>query len=154
MNNNESAQIRRRSFLAFCSGAGVGATLFPGALWAQTEGGQADVTIEMIDHAAKLAGLEFSADDCERMLEGMRNNIDSFKTLHTLDIDQNVPPPLYFNPAVPGQVFDEEKRPFVAGPREKLSRPENLEEVAFWPVTAGLHFTPALVATILTFSRG
>lgn len=136
MKNNESAQIRRRSFLAFCSSAGVGSTLFPGALWAQTDEGQSEVTIEMIDHAARLAGLEFPTADRERMLEGVRNNLAGFRQLHAIRIDQNVPPPLYFNPAVPGQVFDAAKRPFVAGAREKVSRPNALEEVAFWPVTA------------------
>jgi len=136
MKNNETAQVRRRAFIAFCSGAGVGSTLFPGALWAQIDSGQAEVTIEMIDHAAKLAGLAFSAEDRERMLEGVRNNLRGFEALHALDIDQNVPPPLYFNPAVPGQVFDDVKRPIRTGAREKVSRPADLEEVAFWPVTA------------------
>ena len=136
MNNKEMAQIRRRSFLAFCSGAGLGSTLFPGALWAQVDDGQLEVTIEMIDHAARLAGLAFSAEERERMLEGMRNNLKGFDALHQLRIDQNIPPPLYFNPVVPGQTFDETKRPFVAGQREKVSRPKRLEDVAFWPVTA------------------
>ena len=135
MNNKEMAQIRRRSFLAFCSGAGLGSTLFPGALWAQVEDDQLEVTIEMIDHAARLAGLAFSAEERERMLEGVQNNLKGFDALHQLRIDQNVPPPLYFNPVVPGQTFDETKRPFVAGPREKVSRPKRLEDVAFWPVT-------------------
>ena len=136
MQDQEELTVRRRSFLAYCSGTGLGATLFPGALWAQTEEGQADVTIEMIDYAAKLAGLEFSAEDREHMLEGVRNNLAGFRSLHALDIDQNVPPPLYFNPAVPGQVFDQAPRAFNVGAREKVTRPTNLEAVAFWSVTA------------------
>ncbi|MDH3441033.1 MAG: amidase, partial [Gammaproteobacteria bacterium] len=115
---------------------GLGSTLFPGALWAQTDEGQAEVTIEMIDHAARLAGLSFSATHREEMLEGVRNNLQGFNELHELRIDQSVPPPLYFNPVVPGQVFDESRRPFDVGPRSKVTRPGNLEDVAFWPVTA------------------
>ena len=136
MQDPDDINVRRRSFLSFCGGAGLGSTLFPGALWAQSEEGQAEVTIEMIDNAAKLAGLSFSATDCEKMLEGVRNNLQGFKDLHALRIDQNVPPPLYFNPVVPGQVFDESRRPFDVGPRSKVTRPGNLEDVAFWPVTA------------------
>jgi len=135
MQHPDDINVRRRSFLSFCGSAGLGSTLFPGALWAQTKQGQAEVTIEMIDHAAKLAGLSLSEADREEMLDGVRNNLQGFTELHELRIDQNVPPPLYFNPAVPGQVFDEPQRPFNAGPRPSISRPDKLEEVAFWPVT-------------------
>ena len=144
--------IRRRAFMAFCGAAGVGSTLFPGTLWAQLADGEGPVTIEMIDHAARLAGLEFSAEDRERMLAGVQANLEGFRELHALDIDQNTPPPLYFNPAVPGQVFDEAKRPFVLGPQLKVSRPNDLNEVAFWPVTelAGLLQTRQVSSVELT----
>ena len=135
MQESDDINVRRRSFLSFCGSAGLGSTLFPGALWAQTDEGQAEVTVEMIDHAARLAGLSFSAADREEMLEGVRNNLLGFDELHELRIDQNVPPPLYFNPVVPGQVFDEPRQAFDVGPRPAVSRPDNLEDVAFWTVT-------------------
>ena len=81
MRDSNQVNARRRSFMQFCGAAGVGSTLFPGALWAQSGEGQAEVTIEMIDHAAKLAGLDFSAADSERMLEGVRNNLQGFEEL-------------------------------------------------------------------------
>lgn len=136
MNRMLSADLRRRAFLAYFSSAGVGATLFPGALWAQSAGGTHEITVEMIDAAATLAGLDFSAGDCEQMLEGIHNNLASFTELRKIGIDQSVPPPLYFNPVVPGQVFADARKPFVLGDRTAVSRPANLEEVAFWPVTA------------------
>jgi Asp-tRNA(Asn)/Glu-tRNA(Gln) amidotransferase A subunit family amidase/Asp-tRNA(Asn)/Glu-tRNA(Gln) amidotransferase C subunit len=135
VNDRDDIAIRRRAFLSWCTGAGLGATAFPGALWAQVADGEGQVTLEMIDHAARLAGLEFSREDRERMLAGMQANLEGFRELHALDIDQNVPPPLYFNPAVPGQVFDDTQRPFVLGARRKVTRPNDLEEIAFWPVT-------------------
>ena len=136
MTGDPTTDVRRRSFLAFLSGAGFGSTLFPGVLWAQSEEGTAEVTIEMIDHAGRLAGLEFSATDRERMLEGIRNNLAGFRELHSLQIDQNVPPPLYFNPTVPGQKFDDAKRLFAVADSAQVTRPDNLDELAFWPVTA------------------
>ena len=125
----------RRSFMAWCSAAGLGPTLFPGALWAQSDAGRNEITVEMIDHAARLAGLDFSADDIAEMLAGIRANLEGFEALRNIGIDQSVPPPLYFNPAVPGQVFDEEREPFRLSSRGDVTRPANLEEVAFWPVT-------------------
>lgn len=135
MNDHDHAVIRRRSFISWCGGAGLGSTLFPGALWARSDEGRAEVTAEMVDSAARLAGLEFSPEDLARMLEGIRANLGGFEARRTIDIDQSVPPPLYFNPVVPGQVFDEMQRPFVPGPPIEVRRPDNLEEVAFWPVT-------------------
>ena len=39
MTDYSSATLRRRSFLAYCGGLGLGSGLFPGALWAQSNGG-------------------------------------------------------------------------------------------------------------------
>jgi Asp-tRNA(Asn)/Glu-tRNA(Gln) amidotransferase A subunit family amidase len=135
MREEEILQLRRRSFLAFCGGAGVATTLFPGALWAQSDEGRAEITAEMIDHAAALAGLSFSEADRVRMLDGIRANLGRYGDIRALRIDQSVPPPLYFNPAVPGQQFSELQGPFIPSSRGDVRRPVNLEEVAFWPVT-------------------
>ena len=40
-----SVLLRRRSFLTWCGSAGLGSTLFPGALWAQSAGGTATITM-------------------------------------------------------------------------------------------------------------
>ena len=148
----DSTSIRRRSFVACCSGLGLGSTLFPGALWAQSDGGKTEITGEMIDHAARLAGLEFSTEDREQMIEGIRNNRALFGQLREISIDQNVPPPLYFNPVVPGQIFADSRRSFQLGDRGAVTRPENLEDVAFWPVTdlSQLIETRQVTATELT----
>jgi Asp-tRNA(Asn)/Glu-tRNA(Gln) amidotransferase A subunit family amidase len=128
-------KLRRRSFLACCGGLGLGSGLFPGALWAQSEGGTATITSDMIDAAARLAGLQISAPDRVEMVAGINANLASFEALREIHIDQNVPPPLYFNPAVPGQTFSMQRKSFVRGPRNAVTRPRNLEDIAFWPLT-------------------
>ena len=128
-------ELRRRSFLAWCGGAGLGSTLFPGTLWAQSDGASESITSDMIDAAAKLAGLQISAADREEMVSGINANLASYEALRKIHIDQNVPPPLYFNPAVPGQTFSTERRPFVRGTRSRVKRPQHFADVAFWPVT-------------------
>ena len=127
--------LRRRAFLAYCGSLGLGSTLFPGALWAASEGGQEAVTPEMIDHAARLAGLEFSLDDREEMVEQLQANLQIYRDLRQVHIDQNVAPPLYFNPVVPGQRISDERRPFRPSSEPSVGRPTNLEDAAFWPVT-------------------
>ena len=69
------------------------------------------------------------------MVAGVNANLGMYRELRREPFDQNVPPPLYFNPAVPGQVFDDERRPFVLGPQPEVRRPTDLEDVAFWPAT-------------------
>ena len=127
--------LRRRAFLAYCGSIGLGSTLFPGALWAQSEGGQEAITPEMVDHAARLAGLEFSREDREEMVEALQANLELYRGLREIPIDQNVAPPLYFSPVVPGQRFSDERLPFRPSPEPVVRRPSNLEDVAFWPVT-------------------
>lgn len=128
-------ELRRRAFLAWCGSAGLSTTLFPGVLWAQSEEGTAEISAEMIDHAARLAGLEFTAEQREQMLAGVRGNVAAMRARRAIALDQSVAPPLYFNPAVPGQTFDDPQQPFVPGPRPAVTRPARLEDVAFWPVT-------------------
>ncbi len=135
MGDYDGATLRRRSFLAYCGGLGLGSGLFPGALWAQSDGGNARINSDMIDAAARLAGLEISPPDREEMVKGINANLESFEKLREVRIDQHVAPPLYFNPAVPGQTFSSVRRPFVRGAREPVTRPRNLDEIAFWPVS-------------------
>ncbi len=135
MIESTSVQLRRRAFLAWCGSVGVGSSLFPGALWAQSAGATAAITSEMIAAAAQLAGLRISEVDREEMVAGINANLASYEALREIHIDQNVPPPLYFNPAVPGQTFSNERKPFVRGARSRVMRPAILEDIAFWPVT-------------------
>ncbi len=135
MIESTSVQLRRRAFLAWCGSVGVGSSLFPGALWAQSAGATAAITSDMIAAAAQLAGLRISEVDREEMVAGINANLASYEALRELHLDQNVPPPLYFNPAVPGQTFSNERKPFARGARSRVMRPANLEDIAFWPVT-------------------
>ena len=110
MNSESEIKLRRRSFLAWCSSVGFGSTLFPNLLWAQSKNGLKSITNEMIDSAAKLAGLSFSQIDREEMVLGINANLASYKALRKIRIDQNTPPPIYFNPAVPGQKFSKKRK--------------------------------------------
>jgi Asp-tRNA(Asn)/Glu-tRNA(Gln) amidotransferase A subunit family amidase len=125
----------RRSFLAYFAGAGLTSTLFPGALWAKLqERGASQVTADMIEAAAKLAGLSFSAEEREAMLEGVNKNLTRYEELRSQSIPNAVPLPLHFDPRVGSERFEREAL-FRPSPAPAVERPERLEDVCFWPLT-------------------
>lgn len=134
MTDASAIALRRRAFLAWGAGAGLGATLLPGALWAESAGGTEPVTAEMIEQAARLAGLEFPLAERERMVEGIRANLAAFEASAELDIDQSVAPPLLFDPVVPRAPEDPPRPPPAPVRPRDVERPARLEDVAFWPV--------------------
>jgi Asp-tRNA(Asn)/Glu-tRNA(Gln) amidotransferase A subunit family amidase len=130
--------LDRRDFLAACAASGVGATLLPGVLWAMAQE-QQRVTRAMIEHAEKLAGLEFTDEQRDQLLTGLNNRLRNYEQVRALQLPNSVPPALQFDPVLPGMTVPAERRPprfsTAAGPRgARLSRPADLEQLAFWPV--------------------
>ena len=127
----------RRRFLAYFSGAGLTSTLLPGALWAQMQEQEAgEVSAEMIREAGVLSGLELSEEQAEEMAEGVNRNLRGLAALQEFDLDNSVAPPIYFSPLVPGMEIDRTERPFRMSSAAGIRRPADLEDVAFWPLTA------------------
>ena len=126
----------RRSFLAFFYSLGLGPTLFPAVLWAKLEDQKPrTVTKEMLRAAAAVAGVQFAEPQLDAMLAGVNDNLAKYQTLRKVDLDNSVAPPLYFNPIVPGMKIDRTQRAFQMSPSPHVSRPQNLEDVAFWAAT-------------------
>jgi Asp-tRNA(Asn)/Glu-tRNA(Gln) amidotransferase A subunit family amidase len=132
----------RRSFLAYFSGLGLTSTLFPGVLWAKVETKSAvpeqksaAITKEMLREAATVAGLTFTDQQIDRMLEGVNKLLPVYNGLRQVQLDNSVAPPLYFNPILPGIKIDRNKRPMRMSTSAQVTRPANLEDAAYWPVT-------------------
>jgi Asp-tRNA(Asn)/Glu-tRNA(Gln) amidotransferase A subunit family amidase len=129
----------RRAFLACFSGLGLASALFPNVLWAKiAEEKSVRVTKEMLRSAAAVAGQTFTDQQLDQILDGVNQHLAGYAALHTIALDNSVAPPFYFNPivpGVPGMKIDRAKRPFQMSARERVSRPQNLEDVAFWQVT-------------------
>jgi hypothetical protein len=131
-----TARTDRRSFIAYFGSLGLTSTLFPVVLWARLQNASTpQITKEMLRDAASVAGLTFSDRQLDEMLEGMNQHRAVYERLRAAHLDNNVAPPLYFNPVVPGAQVDRTKRPFRASKPARVVRPRNLEEAAFWPVT-------------------
>jgi Asp-tRNA(Asn)/Glu-tRNA(Gln) amidotransferase A subunit family amidase len=126
----------RRSFISFFSSLGLAPTLFPGVLWGKLEQQKSPtITKEMLRAAAAVSGVQFTDEQFDAMLAGVNENLAKYQALRKTALDNSVAPPLYFNPIVPGMKIDRTQRAFQMSAAPHLSRPQNLEEVAFWPVT-------------------
>ena len=126
----------RRAFLACLSGMGLVSALLPDVLWARIEAEKSPrITREMLRSAAAVAGQTFTDQQLDQMLEVVNQHLAEYDVLHQIELDNSVSPPFYFSPIVPGMKVDRVKRPFQTSAREQVTRPRNLEDVAFLPVT-------------------
>lgn len=125
--------VDRRDFVAAMSTFGVGSALFPGVLWdrARREG---EITAEVIREAEKVAGITFTPEEREQMLEAVRDHVDSYEALQEVDVPNSVAPALDFDPVLPGMEFEREDRPLRMSPQSVGRAPSSVEELAFEPV--------------------
>jgi Asp-tRNA(Asn)/Glu-tRNA(Gln) amidotransferase A subunit family amidase len=124
----------RRHFLGYFSSIGLGATLLPGALWAQAQQSDAPaITLEMLQHALKISGLEFSEDDEKAMLNGLNQNANRYDEIRALKIPNDVSPPFYFSSITPGMKVNKTRAPLVFS-TPIVKRPANIEDLAFTSV--------------------
>jgi Asp-tRNA(Asn)/Glu-tRNA(Gln) amidotransferase A subunit family amidase len=122
--------VGRRKFVLVCSGFGVAAgTAFAAELWAQMERREA-LTPEMIAAAARVAGIEFSAQQQQEMLKALNDQSAGFEQLHRAKLPNELAPAQIFTPwAAPPAA---ERR--VAAPPATVSRvhaPAQIEDLAF-----------------------
>ena len=125
----------RRAFLGYFSTIGLGATLLPGVLWARTAEG-ADITTASIAAAEEVAGLHFTEEQRQQMVDGLKSQEQQLEQLHQLKLDNSVAPAVLFDPVPPGVVLPLPKAHVSRRSRVPLrAMPSNLEELAFLPVT-------------------
>jgi Asp-tRNA(Asn)/Glu-tRNA(Gln) amidotransferase A subunit family amidase len=120
--------------MTYFSAIGLGSTLLPGVLWAKLQQ-QGALSKEMLADAESLAGLEFTDEEREMMMQGLERNLESYKQLRSVNIPNSVPPAISFDPVLPGRQLPTEQRPFRYSRPHGVSRPANVEDLAFAPVT-------------------
>jgi Asp-tRNA(Asn)/Glu-tRNA(Gln) amidotransferase A subunit family amidase len=124
----------RRRFLTALSSLGLGGTLVPGALLAQVQQStDARVTAPMLADALTVAGLTITEDDQRAMLQAVNRNLNSYDDVRKVPIPNDVAPPSYFSPIVPGMKVNRNREPLRFS-TPSVKRPAKIEEVAFWPI--------------------
>ena len=125
----------RRRFMAHFAQAGLGATLLPGVLWGKVqEAEEPRITADMLRDALAMSGIEFTDEERAEMVERVNNTIENYEKLHEFHIPNDVSPPFHFNPIVPGMRVNRTARPIRVSDPPSVTRPSNLEDVAFWSV--------------------
>jgi Asp-tRNA(Asn)/Glu-tRNA(Gln) amidotransferase A subunit family amidase len=139
--------------MAYFSGAGLATTLLPGVLWARMqEAGARRITAAMMKDALAIAGLEFTDEEREALVNGVNQNLERYENMRTLDLDA-MAPPLYFSPLVPGTTIDRVARPARPSRVPALKRPADLEELAFAPVAHLAHLLKTRQVTSIELTR-
>lgn len=130
----------RRAFLAFFATTGFGHSLLPGVLWAQIQPGTKKITLEMVRESARLAGLEWTDEECQDLVDSLSSLARHAEGIDKPTLTNAAPLPLHFDPnpagvtptPLPAAVFRVASAPPVR-------RPPNLETAAFWPMTDLAH---------------
>ena len=134
----------RRRFLAVSTAAGLGSTLFPGVLLALATNSAAAqspapsnasptfaaITPEMIEQAAAIAGLTFTAEQRKLMMEGLTGVREDIVEIRKLNLPNSVAPALIFDPVPGGTVLDTARQPIKLGPAPSIAS-SNEEQLAF-----------------------
>ena len=144
----------RRRFLNYFSSVGLSSTLLPGVLWARVQEEHAErVTAAMLKDALAVAGLDFTEDQRQQILNGINQNLTRYAELRQIHIDPNIAPPLYYSPIVPGTRLDRVPKPFRPSTAPSLRRPADLEDVAFWPIAHLAHLLKTRQVTSVDLTR-
>lgn len=125
----------RRRFMAYFSSAGLATTLLPGVLWARMQEEQAKrITAGMLEDALAIAGLEFTEEERAQLVNGLNQNLERYENIRKLRLE-DLAPPLYFSPLVPGTRLDRAVKPMRVSRVPAQRRPADLEQLAFAPVS-------------------
>ena len=128
----QSLDARRRQFLQYFSSIGLGSTLLPGVLWAQSQQSP-EITQEMLKTALALSGLSFTEEEQKAMVQNANQNLTRYRNIRDIKIPNNVSPPFHFSALTPGMKVKRTSEPLKFS-RPAVKRPANLEQVAFWPI--------------------
>jgi Asp-tRNA(Asn)/Glu-tRNA(Gln) amidotransferase A subunit family amidase len=114
---------------------GLGSTLFPGVLWAQTQAkGAVKITKEMIEVAAAVADVAISDDYKQMMLDNLNEQSKGYEAIYALHIPNSVEPALLFDPVVNRTNYEMERKPERISAVRNTAAPKNVEELAFTSV--------------------
>ena len=148
MTNHADHGFDRRSFLAFCSVAGVGHPAFAEALWRKSrEAGLAaasqqaqgiTVTKEMVTAAAALIGLEFSDVEKDELVQTLGGTLALVVQSRSVSLPNSVGPAIRFDAELPGKAIKPTLKVRVTEDRRRrrpVARPASDPELAFLTAT-------------------
>ena len=122
--------LNRRLFLSACSTAGLASPLLPGVLWAMAAD-KPKITAELIDAAARVAGVSIADNQKQMMLDGLSDQIEASEAIQKLTIPNSVAPAFVFDPVPAGRSFSLANGPMRLSSVPAGDVPNNIEDIAF-----------------------
>jgi Asp-tRNA(Asn)/Glu-tRNA(Gln) amidotransferase A subunit family amidase len=92
------------------------------------------IKVENVKNAEKLIGLDFSPAERDSMLEELNENLENFQELRKVELPNNIPPVLIFNPLPVVKKIEKGKGNVKFSSSKNVKVPENFEELAFYSV--------------------
>ncbi|MBS3771152.1 MAG: amidase [Bacteroidales bacterium] len=91
-----------------------------------------EITGKNIRHAEKLTGLSFTETERDSMVKDLIQQKEGYEKIRSVELPNSVPPVIRFDP-VPGWMnINKKQQPIVWNMEEKVSKPDNTEELAFY----------------------
>lgn len=90
--------------------------------------------IQDIEHAQKLMGLSFNEAQRDSMMDGLYTNLQMYEALRDVDLPNDVAPALQLNLLTAGRLPEEQQHPVDWMWPESVMLPDNLDELAFYPI--------------------
>ncbi len=128
--------VNRRRFLGYFTAAGLGGTLLPGTLLAVAQDAM-DIKPDMVAAAAKIAGLPLNLEAQKAIADGLNRRgglLQNFQALRDMNLGNDTPSALVFNPVLPGTKLPEGESSLKTS-KVKVMAPRTEEDLAFLPVT-------------------
>ncbi len=97
------------------------------------------ITLEHIRSAEPIIGMEFTDSEREQMLQSLQDRVAPLESMWKIKLDNSVPMALQFNPNISDPNPADVPREYAMRPQDDLTRPDNLEDIAFYPVTRLAH---------------
>ncbi len=95
---------------------------------------QEQVTVSQIASTEKMIDLSFSDAKRDSMVSVLSNEIKIYKYIHSKNLDNSVPFPLWFSPVLPGTIIPKKSSKVVFVIPGNVELPKNLNDLAFYSI--------------------
>ncbi len=88
----------------------------------------------IISAAEKLFDLQMSSAEKDSMMDALETQLADFKIIHNQQIDNSIPPAIWFNPVPAGVVYASEQKPINWNLPANVALPKDINELAWYSV--------------------
>jgi len=92
------------------------------------------ITPAMVNGAQELMGLNFTDAQIDSTLDELTDLRKGYETIRKVNLTNDIPPAITFNPVPVGFVFEKERQPFKLPKAANVTLPANREELAFYTI--------------------